>query len=58
MILKYKNEQPKLKNLSIELGISQQRVFTIEKNLLEKFLIFAKKKYFYKVENKKAVGIN
>ena len=57
-ILKYKNEQPKLKNLSIELGISQQRVFTIEKSLLEKFLIFAKKKYFYKVENKKAVGIN
>ncbi len=56
-ILKYKNEQPKLKNLSIELGVSQQRVFTIEKSLLKKFLIFSKKKYFYNIENNKAAGI-
>lgn len=57
-ILKYKDEQPKLKKLSIELGISQQRVFTIEKNLLTKFLTFSKKNYFYNIENKKVVGMN
>ncbi len=56
-ILKFKDEQPKLKDLQIELGISQQRVAMIEKNLLAKFLIFSKTKYFKNIENNKTVGI-